>query len=230
MLYNDQMIARYALFEIENLRDRFDLASGVPSGTKRKYNISPTDSAPVVVQRDGKPELERKKWGFIPQNAKDNNSVFRYKTQAVRSEVIFKKATWERAIRTQRCLIPANGFYEWHKTENGKTPYFIQFKNRPLFAMAGVYSSWTDPDGKEWGTYSVITIDSHSSVLHAKVVRPIVLDPSDEAIWLDKEITDIGTLYSVMKTYPDDILNITKVGDAINSTKVNTPDLITPVA
>lgn len=223
------MISRYALFEIEYLSDRFKLASGVPRGTKRLYNISPTSSAPVVVLRDGSPELERKKWGFIPQNAKDTNSVFRYKTYAVRSETVFSRASWEKAIRTQRCLIPANGFYEWHKGENGKIPYFVQVTGQPLFAMAGVYSSWTDPDGKEWGTYSVITIDSHSSTLHTKVARPIILNQSDEATWLDPEVSDMGTLYSVMKSYTDDTLSITRVGEAINSLKVNGPDLIAPV-
>lgn len=230
MRYNKEMIARYTLFEIENLRDRFHLASGVPGGTKQNYNISPTNSAPVVVLRDGKPELEQKKWGFISQNAKDSNSVFRYKTHAVRSEVIFAKPTWEKAIRTQRCLIPTNGFYEWHETEHGKTPYLIQLRDQTLFAMAGVYSSWTDPAGKEWGTYCAVTIDSHSSKLHTKVVRPIILDIDDEATWLDTTITDTNTLYSIMKTYPDDILSITKVGDAINSTKASGSHLIQPAA
>ena len=229
MRYTKQMTARYALFEIGNLRDRFALVNGVPSGTKRNYNISPTGSAPVIVARNGTPEIERMKWGFIPKNAKDNNSVFRYKTHVVRSEVIFSKPTWEKAIRHQRCLVPANGFYEWHASEHSKTPYFIQLQNRPLFAMAGVYSSWVDPDGKEWGTYSVITIDSHSSQLHAKAVRPIILDESDEAKWLDAEVDDIGTLYSVMREYTDDELTITKVSDAINSRKSNSPDLIAPV-
>lgn len=222
------MTARYALFEIEHLRDRFSLKNGVPRGTKRNYNISPTGSAPVIVLRDGKPEIERKKWGFIPQNAKDVNSVFRYKTHTVRSEVVFARPTWEKAIRTQRCLVPANGFYEWHETINGKIPYFIQITDRPLFAMAGVYSSWTDPDGKEWGTYSVLTIDSHSSTLHAKVVRPLILDENDEATWLDNTNTDTNTLYSLMKTYPDDILTISPVGSEISSTKVNLPSLIAP--
>lgn len=224
------MTARYALYEIEKLRNRFHLSHGVPSGTKRNYNISPTGSAPVVLLKNGSPELERMKWGFISKNAKDTNSVFRYKTHVVRSEVIFSKTTWEKAVRHQRCLVPANGFYEWHAKENGKVPYFIQLRNRPLFAMAGVYSSWIDPEGKEWGTYSVITIDSHSPTLHAKVVRPIILDEADEAKWLDTDIDDIGTLYSVMREYTDEELAITQVSDAINSKKINSPTLIQPVA
>lgn len=223
------MTSRYALYEIETLRDRFQLPAGVPSGTKRHYNISPTAGGNVIILKDGQRTLERMKWGFIPQNAQDANSVFRYKTYVARSEAIFSKATWEKAVRHQRCLVPANGFYEWHISNNEKIPYFIHQRDETLFAMAGVYSSWTDPAGKEWGTYSIITIDSHSSSLHTKVVRPIVLSRADEALWLDPTIDDMSTLYSMMKSYTDDTLTIDRVSDKINSTKINTPELIVPV-
>ncbi|MBI3889555.1 SOS response-associated peptidase family protein, partial [Candidatus Saccharibacteria bacterium] len=82
---------------------------------------------------------------------------------------------------------------------------------------------------KEWGTFSIITIDSHSSDLHAKVVRPIILNKADEALWLDPAIDDMSTLYSMMKSYTDDTLSIHRVSSKINSTKLNTPDLITPI-
>lgn len=224
------MTSRYALFEIENLRDRFNLSAGVPSGTKRHFNISPTAGGNVIVLKDGQPTLERMKWGFIPQNAQNANSVFRYKTYVARSEAVFSKATWDKAVRHKRCLVPANGFYEWHTLDGNKVAYFIHPRDETLFAMAGVYSSWTDPEGKEWGTYSIITIDSHSSSLHAKVVRPIILSKSDEALWLDPEISDMSTLYSMMKSYTDDTLTIDRVSDKINSTKINSPDLIIPTS
>lgn len=224
------MTSRYALFEIENLRDRFDLPDGVPAGTKRHYNISPTAGANVILLKDGKPTLTRMKWGFIPQNAPNMNSVFRYKTYISRSEAIFSKKTWEQAVRHQRCLVPANGFYEWHIQNEQKVPYFIRKRDESLFAMAGVHSSWTDPEGKEWGTFSIITIDSHSSDLHTKVVRPVILAKTDEAVWLDAAVDDMSTLYSMMKGYTDDTLVIERVGEKINSTKVNVPELIEPVA
>lgn len=89
------MTSRYALYDIQHLSKRFDITDGVPRGTKRNYNISPTSTAPVVVVRDGARQIEHKHWGMIPQNAKDNSAVFRYKTFAVRSEVVFKKPTYE---------------------------------------------------------------------------------------------------------------------------------------
>ncbi len=224
------MTTRYALFEIENLSKRFEVADGVPSGTKRQYNISPTSSAPVVVLRDGTRHIEHKQWGIIPQNAKDASSVFRYKTFAVRSEVVFKKPSLAKAIRTQRCLVPANGWYEWRFSEGQKIPYFVTQRDHSLYALAGIYSSWTDPDGEERGTYAIVTVDSHSSSAHSRLTRPIILHPDDEATWLDPAISDMVTLYGMMKSYTDDVLTIARVSDEVNSTKANSPDMITPLA
>lgn len=224
------MTTRYTLFEIENLSKRFDVADGVPKGTKRHYNISPTTSAPVVVLLDGTRAFEQKVWGLIPQNAKDTSSVFRYKTFAARSEVIFKKPSLAKAIRAQRCLVPANGFYEWRFSGGKKVPYFVTLQEQPLFAMAGIYSSWTDPEGKEHGTYAVVTIDSHSSSSHTRIPRPVILRPDEESTWLDPAVTDMGALYSMMKPYTDDVLTFTEISDQIDSTKINSADLIAPLA
>ena len=102
------MIERLALYDIDKLRDRFTLADGVPKGVKKRYNIVPSQLIPVIVKRDDANVIERMQWGFVPQNAKDTNPIFRYKTHTVKSEDVFKKSMWEKAIRTQRCLIPAN--------------------------------------------------------------------------------------------------------------------------
>lgn len=224
------MINRYALFEIENLSKRFEVTDGVPSGTRRHYNISPAASAPVVLLREGARQIERKLWGIVPQNAKDTSAVFRYKTYAVRSEVALKKQSLAKAIRTQRCLVPANGWYEWRTVDGQKIPYFITLRDQSLFAMAGIYSSWTDPDGKESGTYGIMTIDSRSSSTGDRLARPIVLRSDEEAVWLDPAIDDTTALYGMMKSYTDDVLSIVRVSEKVNSTKPNTPELITPLA
>lgn len=228
--YTNTMSSRYALYEIDKLRDRFALASGVPKGVKPHYNISPVQSVPVVVSRDGKNEMERMKWGFISKGAPDTNSVFRYKTFNTRSESIFDKPAQRTAIRMSRCLIPANGFYEWKKTSDGKQPFYITPHDQPLFAFAGIYSSWTDPEGKEWATCSIITVGSDVEDDTAPSRLPIIIRPNDEADWLNPEINDVGVLYRFMTPYPADQLDIIEVGDAINSTKIDTPKLIEKVA
>jgi putative SOS response-associated peptidase YedK len=224
------MSSRYALFEIDKLRDRFALASGVPKGIKPHYNISPVQSVPVVVSVDGKNEMSLMKWGFIPKGAANANSVFRYKTFNARSEGIFDKPTWQTAIRSTRCLIPANGFYEWKKTSNSKQPFYIQPTDQSVFGFAGLYSSWTDPEGKEWGTCSIVTTNSgaESDVTPSRL--PVIVHPDDEADWLNPEIDDINILYRIMRPYDPDKLLAVMVGDDINSSKIDTPRLIEKVA
>lgn len=224
------MSSRYALFEIDKLRDRFALASGVPKGVKPHYNISPVQSVPVIISRDGKNEMELMKWGFIPKGAPNANSVFRYKTFSARSEGIFDKPTWQVAIRSSRCLIPANGFYEWKTTASGKQPFYLHATDQPVFAFAGLYSSWTDPDGKEWGTCSIVTTNSGAESDMTPSRLPVIVHPDDEADWLNPEISDINTLYRIMRPYDADQLEIVRVSDDINSAKIDKPHLIVKVA
>jgi putative SOS response-associated peptidase YedK len=220
------MSSRYALYEIDKLRDRFNLSSGVPKGVKPHYNISPVQSVPVVISRDDKNQMEIMKWGFIPKGAANANSVFRYKTFIARSEGIFDKPTWQTAVRSSRCLIPANGFYEWKKTADSKQPFYIQPTDQPVFAFAGLYSSWTDPDGKEWGMCSIVTTNSaaESDMIPSRL--PVIVHPDDETDWLNPEISDINTLYRIMRPYDLDQLKIIKVNDTVNSAKIDNPGLI----
>lgn len=222
------MSDRYALYEIDKLRDRFALPAGVPSGVKPSYNISPTQTMPVIVSIDGVPTMQHMKWGFVPANAKDLNSVFRYKTHRANSEGIFSKPTWADAIRTQRCLIPANGFYEWKKVPGEKRAFYITPTDQPLFALAGLYGHWTDPEGKEWGVCAIITTATGSETEMLPSRLPVIVDPADEADWLNPEISDISTLYKIMRPYDPEQLTITRVGDEINSLKASGSHLITP--
>jgi len=220
------MSSRYTLFKINNLRERFHLDR--MAELNRSYNISPTQTAPVIVNRDGKPTLELMKWGFIPKGAKDTNSVFRYKTFNAKSEGIFSKASYSEAIRHSRCLVPANGFYEWQQSADGKKPYYIRSQDQELFSFAGIYSSWTDPAGKEWGTYSIITIEANDemSAIHDRM--PIILQPEDESRWLEPS-DDLNMLYDLMRPYLDGKLTVEPVGDDINGTKIDNPRLITSI-
>ena len=106
------MISRYSLYTTADLSDRFSLKDGLPKGVKPHYNIHPTLQAPVIVNNGSHPTVERMGWGLVPKGAKDTNSVFRYKTYNVPSEKILAKHSWEIAVRHNRCLVPANGFFQ----------------------------------------------------------------------------------------------------------------------
>jgi len=220
------MTSRYALYEIDKLYDRFNLKNGVPKGVKPHYNISPAQLVPVIVNRDGINQIEMMKWGFIPSGAKDTNSIFRYKTHNARSEAVFDKPTWMTAIRSQRCLVPANGFYEWKNTADSKNPYYIQTTDQPLFGFAGLYSSWTDPEGVGWGMCSIIIINSDATDDMTPSRLPVIVLPEEEAEWLNPEIGGMNSIYMTMKPYDLEKLKIIRVGSDVNSPKIDKTHLI----
>jgi putative SOS response-associated peptidase YedK len=222
------MISRYSLYTTADLRDRFSLASGLPKGIKPRYNIHPTFTAPVIVGRDGSAAVERMGWGLTPKGAKDTNSVFRYKTFNVPSEKILAKHSWETAVRHSRCLVPANGFYQLVGQGNEKRAYYLQLKGAPLFAFAGIYSSWDD-GGVTHSTYSIITSDAPYSLRNLGDRMPIILSESEEARWLDASVTDANALFDMLRPISSEQLIVSEVSPDIHSLKIDTPNLITPL-
>lgn len=222
------MSERYTLFEIEKLRDRFMLSKGVVAGVKRNYNISPTQLCPVIVQVDGKNEMQLMKWGFVAANAKDMNSVFRYKTYNAKSEGIFSKEAWNDSIRHRRCLVPANGFYAWKKSSDGKQPFHITPVDQDVCALAGIYSSWQKPDGETVGVFSIVTTESNSEMTTIQQRMPVIIQPEDEATWLDSSVESVSTLYKIMRPYPNGMLKLKPANPAVNSLKATGETLITP--
>jgi putative SOS response-associated peptidase YedK len=220
------MSSKYALFEIDKVSKQFAPESGVPKGVHPHYNINPAQSVVVIVICDGVRRIEQMKWGFVPVGAKDTNSIFRYKTYNARSEAIFDKPTWSRSIRERRCLIPANGFYEWKNLETGKTPYYIQDASRSLFAFAGIYSVWTDQNGVDWNMCSIITTASDTDDQMIPSRLPVIVRPEDEAGWLDPTSSDMNMIYGIMKPYQPKELKIYRVSDDIKSAKIDRPYLI----
>jgi len=222
------MISRYSLYTTADLRDRFSLNDGLPKGIKPHYNVHPTAQAPVIVSRENKPAIEQMSWGLTPKGAKDTNSVFRYKTFNVPSEKILSKHSWEMAVRHSRCLVPANGFFQLVGQGNEKQAYYLTLKDTPLFAFAGIYSTWDD-NGVPRSTYSVITSDAPYSLRHLGDRMPIILSQSEEARWLDASVTDANDLFDMLRPISSEQLQIAEVGADIHSLKIDTPKLITPV-
>jgi putative SOS response-associated peptidase YedK len=219
------MISRYALYNIAELGNRFNLTEGLPKGVKPHYNNSPTISAPVIINHDGARIIKLMKWGLIAKGAKDTNSVFRYKTYNIPSENIFSRHSWELAVRQSRCLVPANGFYELNGSGK-KRSYYAQLKDKSLFAFAGIYSSWQDPQGVVHGTYSVITTEATHDMPDSSSRMPVIIKHEDEARWLDPSVTDANSLYDMLRPYPNGLLEVHEVSPAVHSPKPNQPSLI----
>lgn len=217
------------MFQIEQLRERFRIANNLPNGLKQRYNIGPSQLEPVIVSHSGEPSAEVMKWGFIPRWAKNTSSIFRYKTFNARSEGIFDKPIWKKAIRFSRCLVPANGFYEWKNQTDGKQPYFISPSDNPLFSFAGVYGIWQDQTGFEWGTYSIITTAPNKDMAPIHNRMPVILHAEDEATWLDSTVDDPELLAGLMQPYSDNMLLISEVSRDVNTIKTDDSRLITPI-
>ena len=222
------MTSRYSLYTTADLQDRFTLTSGLPKGIRPHYNIHPTLQAPVIVNRNGKVVAEQMGWGLTPKGSKNTNSVFRYKTYNVPSEKILAKHSWEVAVRQSRCLVPANGFYQSHGQGDEKRAYYIQLKDAPLFAFAGIYSTWDDA-GVARSTYSIITSEAPHALRHITDRVPIVLSQSEEARWLDASVTDANDLFDMLRPISSERMTVTEVGSGIHSLKVDTPKLIQSV-
>jgi len=223
------MISRYALYNTSQLTDRFLIPGGLPKGIKPQYNISPTVSAPVIVSEDGVRTIKPMKWGLVAKGAKDTNSVFRYKTYNLPSEKIFSRHSWEQAVRERRCLVPANGFYELNNSGK-KEAFYAQPNDKELFSFAGVYNSWEDPDGVTHGTFSMITIEASEGMPQLSGRMPVIIKRDDEARWLDASISDMPSLYDMLRQYPAELLDVYAVSAAVHSPKASQAGLIDSIS
>jgi putative SOS response-associated peptidase YedK len=222
------MCGRYVLIEEkpEVLYARFDIQNTLEDW-KPNYNITPGMNMPVVVSHSPN-SIERMRWGLIPYWAKDKN--IGYKMINARAETIAIKPSFNKPLRTQRCLIPANGFYEWQKKDTNKIPYFIHLPDNALFAFAGIYDVWQDTDGQEVKSYSIITTQANSAVSPIHDRMPVILDKDEERDWLNSDIAEPEHIIQLLDSFSDAKLQAHGVSTQVNSPKNNSKDLIDAVA
>lgn len=161
-----------------------DDASGSPYGPR--YNIAPGQLVPAIVSDGARNRLGLLKWGLVPPWAEDPKVGG--KMLNARVETVAERPAFREALRRKRCLVPADGYYEWRQTADGKRPMRIRRKDRALFSMAAIYESWTGPDGSKLSTCAILTAPAqgHLADIHDRV--PIILDRRSEAAWLDRGI------------------------------------------
>jgi len=176
------MCGRYVLASPgEAIAEHFRLAAA--PDVAPHYNIAPTQIAPVIrATKEGARELVAMRWGFVPAWA-DDVSIGTRMINA-RAETVAAKPAFRAAFRHRRCLIPANGFYEWKPAGKRKQPYFCRLAGQPLFAMAGLWEEWRSPDGEVVRTYTVITTDANAEMRALHDRMPAILLPDAYATWL----------------------------------------------
>jgi len=206
------MCGRYSLVPTENIAARFDIQQAQLTLAPR-YNVAPSQAMPVVV-RNSPNRLVEMQWGLIPSWSKEPRAQF--STINARAETLTKSPVFRGPFKSRRCLVPASGFYEWQRTNQGKQPFCIRLQDTDLFAFAGLYDIWHDADGNELYSYTVITTAPNDLVASIHNRMPVILRQEDEDVWLDKA-SDPARLLALLKAFPADAMEAYPVSRAVNS-------------
>jgi len=176
------MCGRYTLaVEMDELAERFGCPK-VELVFNGRYNVAPTNIMPVVVSAAGKRHLHFMQWGLVPSWSKDRN--IGNKMINARIETADQKPAFKDAYRRRRCLVPATGYYEWQKQGAQKQPFYIHIPDRNLFAFAGLWDEWIEPEGKILHSFTILTTDPVPSIAHLHNRMPYILPFDHEGLWL----------------------------------------------
>lgn len=192
-----------------------------------RYNIAPTQDVPAVrVGSQGKRELTMLRWGLIPGWADDPK--IGYRMINARAETVASKPSFRSAFKRRRCLIPADGFYEWKKAGKEKQPYLIEVGDGQLFALAGLWDSWSSGDGPAIESCTVITTEANSLMRELHDRMPAILSPNDYEAWLDPENNDRDGLQKLLDAYPADEMRFRPVSTTVNNARHEGPECVGP--
>jgi putative SOS response-associated peptidase YedK len=218
-----------ATFEFSDIRVRWNLDRDLPKYTPR-FNIAPETSpnVPVIVRQKGVNECRLMHWGLIPNWAKD--PTIGNQTINARAESLTEKPAFKHLVGSRRCIIPADGFYEWRKEGRRKVPMWVHLKTKEPFALAGLWDVWRKPDGKRVESFTIITTEPNELVRPVHNRMPVILRPEDEEQWLDVSRTSFANVQSLLKPLPDELMDAHGVSPIVNSAKYDGPDCIQPVS
>jgi putative SOS response-associated peptidase YedK len=193
------------------------------------WNAAPSQTLPVIVEDDGEWVVKGMHWGLIPKWTKPGSKPKVMPINA-RSETAAEKPMFKSLLKYRRCIVPANGFYEW-KRQDAKTkrPYYIHLNGEPLMLFAGLYDEADTGDGP-LQSYTIMTTSANEqmSALHDRM--PVILDPADVEDWLSREDTAVEPLEPLLRPLPEGKLDIYEVDRQVNTPRNNDPTNIEPLA
>src|SRR6266700_5259121 len=207
------MCGRFTLStDIKSVAAKF----GVPPTLQAspRYNVAPTQEV-VSILSNGSAHMEWLQWGLIPSWAKDES--IGSKMINARAETLAEKPSFKRLLRSRRCLILADGFYEWKKEGKGKVPMFITLKDDEPFAFAGLWDSWRDADGQQIRTCTIITTEANELMAPIHNRMPVILPQQAREEWLDPSIHEEQLLLPLLKSYPAEAMTTRPVSRLVNN-------------
>jgi putative SOS response-associated peptidase YedK len=200
-----EMIAK--AFQIDNVSD-----------IKPRYNIAPTQSVLTVLQPSASANRQGKMlhWGLIPSWAKDRKMGS--KLINARAETVAEKPAFRSAFRKRRCLVVADGFYEWQQQENKKQkqPFYFRLSDGEPFAFAGLWEHWQDATGEEIESCTVLTTEANDLMRPIHNRMPVILEPKNYDLWLDSEATKLELLQPLLHPYPTEEMTAYPVSTVVN--------------
>jgi putative SOS response-associated peptidase YedK len=218
----------------ELLAERFGVDEQQVDEHEPLYNVAPRTEVPVVRDREGRRYLTRVRWGLIPSWAKDAKIGDRMIN--ARAETLATANSYKRAFEKHRCIIPADGFYEWKQVPAAggakpkKQPFFIHRRDGEPMALAGLWAAWKDPDEGEdadWTrTCVIITTAANAKLAPVHDRMPVILPPEAWDTWLDPENHDIDALAKLLVPAPDDVVEMYEVAPLVSNAKNEGPELV----
>jgi putative SOS response-associated peptidase YedK len=221
------MCGRYTLASTTpaQLRARFPLGESVQ--IEQRFNVAPGDDVVAVVMREGAPTGALLRWGLVPPWAEDPRVGF--KMINARAETVADKPAYRGPFQRGRCLIVADGFYEWQR-EAARQPFHITRGAGEPFAFAGLRTAWrdpSDPDGELLRSCTIVTTAANAAIQHIHPRMPVILDPADEEDWLDPH-TPPGRLHELLQPLPVELTHARPVSKAVNDARYDGPECLAP--
>jgi len=194
-----------------------------------RYNIAPTQPVLIVRKEQGKKirRFTTMRWGLIPSWAKDMSTGNR--TLNARSETVTTTPAFRDSILTKRCLIPADGFYEWRKMGSVKQPYCFEVGEGEVFAFAGLWDEWRSPDGEIIESCTILTTGPNSVVADLHDRMPVIVTPDKYDVWLDPDVNDFSRIRDILKPYDANLMRRYPVSMKLNNSKIDDAEAASPV-
>jgi putative SOS response-associated peptidase YedK len=222
------MCGRYTLTTADlSLVELFELTRAPE--LEPRYNIAPTQPVAVLRAPVGAQvrEIELLRWGLIPSWAKD--PAIGNRMINARSETAEEKPSFRSAMRRRRCLIPADGFYEWKKTGGRKQPFYIRMADQSPFAMAGLWEQWQSPDGTVIESCTILTTLPNELLRPIHDRMPVILPPRAFELWLEPDVSDASHLKPLLCPFTAAEMSAYPIGTQVNSPSNDTPACIKPL-
>ncbi|MDD5319494.1 MAG: SOS response-associated peptidase [Methylococcales bacterium] len=222
------MCGRFALYS-----DPFTLArrfeAEALSELRPRYNVAPSQNIPIVREEGEKRRIALARWGLIPHWAKDMK--IGYSMINTRAETVASKPAFRNAFKHRRCLVPADGFYEWQIKPDSKIkqPWFIALQGREPMAFAGLWEQWRSPEGEELESCSIIVTEANELMRPIHERMPVILAPEVWDAWLKADAKDAGDLQILLKPYPTEGMEAWRVSTRINNPRNDSVECMEPL-